>query len=89
MMTRQILFTGHALWQGFSAAIRPVFFDTGIDEWRYASHGGTLFVVECLGRAFSIAPVLAAEANTVPPAQAPVDPIVGQLQRRCASRRSE
>jgi hypothetical protein len=54
MMTRQVFSTGDALWQDFSAAVRPVFFDTDIEEWRYASHGGTLFLVEYHERVFGL-----------------------------------
>jgi hypothetical protein len=42
------------LWQNFAAAVRPVFFDTDIEEWRYGTHGGTLFLVEHQQRVFAL-----------------------------------
>jgi hypothetical protein len=54
MWTLQALSAGGLLWQDFRSAIRPVFFDTDIVEWRYASHGGTLFLVEHRERVFAL-----------------------------------
>ena len=34
----------------FAEAVRPVFFQTEYDEFMYATHGGTLFLVRFAGR---------------------------------------
>jgi hypothetical protein len=36
------------------APVRPVFFDTGSDGWRYGTHGGTLFLAMYKGRVFGL-----------------------------------
>lgn len=40
--------------QDFTQSIRAIFFDTGLEEFRYATHGGTLFVAEYGGEVFGI-----------------------------------
>ena len=35
-------------------AVRPVLFYTGIDEFRYATHGGTAFVVSYKDRPYAV-----------------------------------
>jgi hypothetical protein len=40
--------------QDFSEAIRPVFFETEHPDFLYATHGGTVFVVEFRGRAYGL-----------------------------------
>jgi hypothetical protein len=40
--------------QSFEPSVRPVFFETGIEEFFYATHGGTLFLVEYLGKPYAI-----------------------------------
>lgn len=54
MMTHQRLSTGEYLWQDFSASVRPVFFETDYEEWRYGTNGGTLFVVELRQHVFAL-----------------------------------
>ena len=36
----------------FEDAVRPILFDTGVEEWQYATHGGTAFVVSVRGRPY-------------------------------------
>lgn len=38
----------------FAESIRPVFFETEFDEFRYATHGGTLFIVKFRGRPYAV-----------------------------------
>lgn len=45
MRVTQTLSSGLVIRQDFRDAVRFVFFDTGLDEWQYATHGGTMFVV--------------------------------------------
>jgi hypothetical protein len=40
--------------QDFTTAARFVFFDTGLEEYRYATHGGTLFVVTYQGKPYGL-----------------------------------
>ena len=35
-------------------AVRPVFFQTNVEEFLYATHGGTLFLVKYLGRSYAL-----------------------------------
>ena len=46
MMVTQTLASGVAVRQDFTKAVRPVFFQTEFEEWLYATHGGTLFIVD-------------------------------------------
>jgi hypothetical protein len=40
--------------QDFSDAVRPVFFQTDVEEFLYATHGGTLFLVTFRGRVYGV-----------------------------------
>lgn len=40
--------------QDFSAAVRPVFFHTDNDDFLYATHGGTLFVVSFREKLYAV-----------------------------------
>jgi hypothetical protein len=40
--------------QSFEQSVRPVFFETGLEEFFYATHGGTLFLIEYLGRPYAV-----------------------------------
>ena len=48
----QVLTSGLTIRQDFRGGARMVFFDTGLDGWRYATHGGTAFVVNFQGRPY-------------------------------------
>jgi hypothetical protein len=50
----QTLASGTIIRQDFRTATRFVFFDTGVDEWQWATHGGTLFVVAYRGKPYAI-----------------------------------
>jgi hypothetical protein len=56
IMTRmkrdQITASGIQIRQDFAECVRMVFFDTGNASWRYATHGGTCFVVSYRGRPY-------------------------------------
>jgi hypothetical protein len=39
---------------GISEAIRPVFFQTDLDDFLYATHGGTLFLISFQGRSYAL-----------------------------------
>ena len=54
MRVTQQLQSGTIIRQDFRTAARFVFFDTGLQEWQYATHGGTLFVVNYRGRPYGI-----------------------------------
>lgn len=45
MRVTQTLSSGLVIRQDFRDPVRFVFFDTGLYEWQYATHGGTMFVV--------------------------------------------
>lgn len=45
MRVTQTLSSGLIVRQDFRDAVRFVFFETGLDYWQYATHGGTMFVV--------------------------------------------
>ena len=45
MRVTQTLASGEAIRQDFRTAGRFVFFDTGLEQWQYATHGGTMFLV--------------------------------------------
>jgi hypothetical protein len=47
------LSSGIAVRQDFRDSVRMVFYETGCDGWRYASHGGTAFVVVFKGRPYA------------------------------------
>jgi len=40
--------------QDFAEAVRPVFFQTEYEEWLYATHGGTLFLIVFQGRVYGL-----------------------------------
>jgi hypothetical protein len=50
MSQTQILASGLVIRQDFAAAVRPVFFQTEFEEFLYATHGGTLFLVSFRGK---------------------------------------
>lgn len=50
----QRLASGLTIRQDFRQAARFVLFDTGLSEWQYATHGGTLFVVSFRGRPYAL-----------------------------------
>ena len=54
MRITQKLSSGVIVRQDFTTASRFVFFDSGNDDWRYATHGGTMFVVQYRGRLFGL-----------------------------------
>lgn len=39
---------------GVESAVRPILFYTGIDEFQYATHGGTAFIVSYKGRPYAV-----------------------------------
>jgi hypothetical protein len=45
MRVTQTLASGTIIRQDFRTAARFVFFDTGDEQWQYATHGGTMFIV--------------------------------------------
>jgi len=49
----QRLATGITVRQDFRDCARMVFYDTGNSQWRYATHGGTAFVVVFRGRPYA------------------------------------
>ena len=50
----QTLASGIIVRQDFRTATRFAFFVTGTEEWPYATHGGTLFVVLYRGRPYGL-----------------------------------
>lgn len=46
MKRTQTLSSGLIVQQDFGDSIRPMFFETDIEEFMYATHGGTLFISE-------------------------------------------
>jgi hypothetical protein len=50
----QTLASGTIIRQDFGTATRFVFFDTGLEEWLYATDGGTMFVVAYKGRPYGL-----------------------------------
>ena len=50
----QSLASGLTIRQDFREATRFVMFDTGLAEWQYATHGGTLFVVVFRGTPYAL-----------------------------------
>jgi hypothetical protein len=46
--------SGTIIRQDFRTAARLVFFDTGDEQWQYATHGGTLFVVLYEGKPYGL-----------------------------------
>jgi len=54
MIVTQTLGSGATVRQDFTKAVRPVFFQTEIAEWVYATHGGTLFIVQFRGKNYAL-----------------------------------
>jgi hypothetical protein len=54
MIITQTLASGVIIRQDFTAAVRPVLFQTEFEEWLYATHGGTLFIVQFRGTYYAI-----------------------------------
>jgi hypothetical protein len=54
MSQTQILASGLVIRQDFAAAVRPVFFQTEFEEFLYATHGGTLFLVSFRGKTYGL-----------------------------------
>jgi hypothetical protein len=54
MRRPQTLSTGLVVRQDFSDAVRAVFFQTEYDEFLYATHGGTLFIVSFQQRLYGL-----------------------------------
>jgi len=50
----QVLASGLAIRQDFRDAVRFVFFETGIEDHQYATHGGTAFIVNFRGRCYGL-----------------------------------
>lgn len=50
----QTLSSGIIIRQDLREAIRPVFFQTDYPEFQYATHGGTLFIVNFEGRVYAL-----------------------------------
>jgi hypothetical protein len=54
MRQTQVLSSGLTIRQDFAEAVRPVFFQTEHEEFLYATHGGTLFLVVFNGRVYGV-----------------------------------
>jgi len=54
MKRTQSLSSGLIVRQDFGDAIRPVFFQTGHEDYLYATHGGTVFLVAFRGRVYGL-----------------------------------
>jgi hypothetical protein len=54
MKRTQTLSSGLTIQQDFSDTVRAVFFQTDIEDFSYATNGGTLFLVSFLGRAYGL-----------------------------------
>ena len=50
----QRLASGIAIRQDFKKCVRFVMFDTGVEDWRFATHAGTAFIVNRKGRPYGI-----------------------------------
>ena len=50
----QRLASGVVIRQDFRSSTRFPFFDTGYEQWKYATNGGTLFLVQYLGRPYAL-----------------------------------
>jgi hypothetical protein len=53
-MREQVLASGRTIQQDFRDAVRFVFFDTGVADYRYATHGGTAFIVNYCGKCYGV-----------------------------------
>lgn len=54
MQVAHVLSSGIQLSQDFKDSVRFAVFQTGIEGWEYASHGGTVFVVVLQGRVLAL-----------------------------------
>jgi hypothetical protein len=54
MRVTQTLASGTIIRQDFRTSARFVFFDTGNEDWQYATHGGTMFVVVYKGTPYGL-----------------------------------
>lgn len=54
MKQRQILSSGLLIEQDLNAAVRPALFQTDYEDFLYATHGGTLFIVSFKGRPYAL-----------------------------------
>jgi hypothetical protein len=54
MNRNQILSSGLIIRQDIANSIRFVFFETGIPEWRYATEGGTAFIINYRGKPYGL-----------------------------------
>jgi hypothetical protein len=54
MLRNHILSSGTIIRQDFTTAVRFVFFDTGLEEWAYATDGGTAFVINFRGKPYAL-----------------------------------
>jgi hypothetical protein len=54
MKTSQVLASGITIRQDIRDAVRAVLFETGFEGWEYATHGGTLFVVNYQGKVYGV-----------------------------------
>ncbi len=54
MKQRQTLSSGLLIEQDLKAAVRPALFQTDYENFLYATHGGTLFIVSFKGRPYAL-----------------------------------
>jgi hypothetical protein len=54
MIRNQILASGLVIRQDFSDAVRAVFFQTELEDFLYATHGGSMFLVNFRGRFYGL-----------------------------------
>lgn len=54
MKQTQILSSGLSIEQDLNAAVRPALFQTDYEDFLYATHGGTLFIVSFKGRPYAL-----------------------------------
>jgi hypothetical protein len=54
MKITQQLSTGITVRQNFKDCVRFVMFETGVEGWEYATHGGTVFIVNLQGKLFGL-----------------------------------
>jgi hypothetical protein len=54
MKVTQVLASGITIRQDIRDAVRAVLFETGFEGWEYATHGGTLFVVNYEGKVYGV-----------------------------------
>jgi hypothetical protein len=54
MTTSQVLASGITIRQDIRDAVRAVLFETGFEGWEYATHGGTMFIVNYEGRVYGV-----------------------------------